>query len=218
MRGKLKWVYSMALLGLMIIPGSFLHAEGEIYVTRVSMEPLADGGDVKGLATIVLNNCIKIQEIEVVETADGKKDLKFPVYISSRKKVFPQMELLSRTAKEEIERAVFSGKPSDASARTISFKISKFQRYRGQSSLKVFVSVDFNKAIRIECKIMESRLGPWVSWPARKDENSGKYINQVQLINDKVRKVVEKAILDKYNKMLTETEEDSDNGSLIEEE
>jgi DNA-binding cell septation regulator SpoVG len=75
--------------------------------------------------------------------------------------------------------------------------------------IKVFCAVDFNNAVRVECKVMKSKKDPWISWPSRKPEEGGKWVKQI-LIKKKVRKIVEKDLLDRYQKMLSEGASDDD--------
>ncbi|MEW6556371.1 MAG: septation protein SpoVG family protein [Elusimicrobiota bacterium] len=169
---------------------------GEIYVTSVEKIPV-DEGAVKEMATIVLNDCIKVKEIQVIKL-EGKTTLKYPVYVSKRGKEYPQFETLTKQASDEIEKAIKSGKPSKKTSKSISFKITNFSPLRSQSSRKVNASVDFNNAVRVSCGVMEGKRGPWISWPSRKDEETGKWKKQVLIINKKVKDVVEKSLLDKY--------------------
>jgi len=188
----------------MLLSVAGLYAENEIYVTKVTKVPAAEGSGVKEIATIVLNDCLEVRDIGVVK-AEGMKTLKYPVYISKNGKEYPQFEVITKQAKDEIEKAVFGGKPSAKTSKVISFKISKFSKFTRPSSLKAFVSVDFNNAVRVECKVMESKKGPWISWPSVKDEATGKYPKQVLIINKKVKGVVEKSIMDKYTSMGSES-------------
>lgn len=183
------------------------YAANEIYVTKVKKVPAAEGSGVKEIATIVLNDCLEVRDIGVVK-AEGMKTLKYPIYVSKAGKEYPQFEVLTKQAKDEIENAVFSGKPSSKTSKEISFKVSKFSKFTRPSSMKAFVSVDFNNAVRVECKVMESKKGPWISWPSVKDETTGKYKKQVQVINFKVKNIVEKSLMDKYSKMSSESSDE----------
>jgi len=181
---------------------SAVNAADEIYVTSVEKAPVEDGGAVKEMATIILNDCIKVKEIQVIKVG-GRTTVRYPTYVSKRGKEYPQFEPLTKQAKEEIEEAISSGKASKKSSKKISYKVAKFSQFRGQSVLKVFCAVDFNNAVRVECKVMKGRRGPWISWPARKPEEGRKWVKQI-LIKKKVRKIVEKDLLDRYQKMLSE--------------
>ena len=86
-------------------------AADEIYVTSVEKTPVEDGGAVKEMVTIVLNDCIKIKEIQVIKVG-GQVSLKYPTYVSKKGKEYPQFEPLTKQAKDEIEKAVSSGQPS----------------------------------------------------------------------------------------------------------
>ncbi len=189
---------------LMILSTAVLSAETQIYVTSVKKMPAEEGSGVKEVATVVLNDCLEVRDIGVV-SAEGMKTLKYPIYVSKSGKEYPQFEVLTKQAKDELEKAVFGGKPSESSSKEISFKVSKFSKFNRPSSLKAFVSVDFNNAVRVECKVMGGKKGPWISWPSAKDENTGKYKKQIIIINAKVKNIVEKSIMDKYNKMSSES-------------
>ncbi len=190
-----------------LLPTVCLYAANEIYVTQVEKSPLVGGGAVKEIATIVLNNCIKVKEIQVIKVG-GSTSFKYPTYTSKKGKEFPQFVLLTKQAKDEIEKAVITGKSSANPSKQISYKISKFSKFGRQSSLKAFCAVDFNNAVRIECKVMESGRGPWVSWPARKPEEGGKWVKQILITNKKLKSAVEKALMDKYKPAKSESSED----------
>ncbi|OQA90300.1 MAG: putative septation protein SpoVG [Elusimicrobia bacterium ADurb.Bin231] len=196
--------FSVLLLAAMLFARTNIFAAGEIFVTSVKQVPAAADSSGQGTVSVVLNDCVEIREIEVVK-AEGVKSLKYPVYVSARGKEYPQVEVLTKQAKDEIEKAVFSNKASPTAPKTITFKISKFSIYNRPSSLKAFVSVDFNNSVRVEAKVMGGKRGPWVSWPSRKDESTGKYKKQILLVNKKVQTVVEKAILARYAKASSES-------------
>jgi DNA-binding cell septation regulator SpoVG len=186
-----------------------LYAADEIYVTSVEKAPVEDGGAVKEMATIVLNDCIKVKEIQVIKVG-GRISLKYPTYVSKAGKEYPQFEPLTKQAKDEIEKAIESGKPSSKSSKQISYKVSKFSRFTRQSALKVFAAVDFNNAVRVECKVMESGKGPWISFPSRKPEGGGKWVKQILLTNKKLKDAVEKALMDKYKSSASESSEENE--------
>ena len=184
-------------------------AENEIYVTSVEKTPVEDGGAVKEMAIVVLNDCIKVKEIQVIKVG-GRISLKYPTYVSKAGKEYQQFETLTKQAKDEIEKAVETGKPSAKSSKSISYKIAKFSRFNRQSVLKVFCAVDFNNAVRIECKVMEGKKGPWISWPSRKPEGGGKWVKQILITNKKLKDAVEKALMDKYKAMGSESDEEDE--------
>ncbi|PKN01687.1 MAG: hypothetical protein CVU77_04040 [Elusimicrobia bacterium HGW-Elusimicrobia-1] len=176
----------------------------EIVVTAVEVAPM-DEGPVKGLAKVVINDVLEISEIQVLKVG-GRTSLKFPEYVSKAGKVYPQISVQTKQANDAILQAVETGKPSASKAKAISFKVTKFSKYtaRGgkQSSLRVFAAVMFNDAIEVECKLMEGKKGPWISWPARAPEDGGrKWINQVIIKNKNVKDAIEKTLTDRYTKM-----------------
>ncbi|MBN1384428.1 MAG: septation protein SpoVG family protein [Elusimicrobia bacterium] len=184
-----------------------LFAADNIYVTNVKKIPVDGDGIKKIMTTIVLNKRIKVKEIQI-DRIDGKTILKYPTYVSEKGKEYPQFEPLTEQAKEEIKNAVINGKASEKSSKKITYKISKFTRYNGKSALKVFCAVDFNNSVRVECKIMEGKDGPWVAWPSRKLKN-GERIRQV-VIKKKIRKFIEADLIRRYREMLTESSEEED--------
>jgi len=202
----------LMLLSVVCVFGENVAVAGksEIFVTSVKKMPAKTGEK----ATIVLNDCLEVRDI-LVSKADGKVNLKYPTYVSKAGKEYPQLEVISEQAKMEIEKAIATGKPSEKASKTLTFKVSKFSKMRkSTSSMKAFVSVDFNNAVRVECKVMESKKGPWISWPSVKDEKTGKYLKQILLINANVKNVVENSLLKKYK---DSGEEQSEEGSVTEE-
>jgi DNA-binding cell septation regulator SpoVG len=197
--------YTGLILGLALMFSAVsAFAEGEVYISNVKKVPAEGSGAVKEIATIVINDCLEIRDIGVVKM-EGTKSLKYPVYVSKKGKEYPQFEVLTKQAKDEIEKAIYTGKPSQKTSKAITFKISKFSIFTRPSSLKAFASIDFNNSVRVECKVMTGRKGPWISWPSNKDEETGKYKKQILVTNKKVKDIVEKALLDKYGKMAKET-------------
>ncbi|OQA90299.1 MAG: putative septation protein SpoVG [Elusimicrobia bacterium ADurb.Bin231] len=195
------------LLGLMLVVSvAPVYGEGEIFVTAVNKIASTKKG-VPDTYRVILNDSIEVKDI-VMEKSDGKTVIKYPVYTSARGKVYPQFEVLSEQASAEIEKSVKTGKPSATVAKSMTFKISKFSKLKRPSTLKAFASVDFNNAVRVECKIMGGKKGPWVSWPAVKDETTGKYNKQVSVVNKNVKKVVENSLLKRYAAADVETETD----------
>jgi len=175
----------------------------DIIVTEVEVTPV-DEGAVKGLARVLINNVLEISEIQVLKVG-GRTSLKFPEYVSKKGKVYPQITVHTKQANDAILNAVTTGKPSAEKSKAISFKVTKFSRFTRPSTLKVFAAVMFNDAIEVECKIMEGKRGPWVSWPARRPEGGGKWINQVSIKNKAVKDAIEKTLLERYAKMLQES-------------
>ncbi|MFH0947974.1 MAG: septation protein SpoVG family protein [Elusimicrobiota bacterium] len=184
-----------------------LYASDEIYATSVVKSPIENGSAVKKMATIVLNDCIKVKEIQIIKV-DGRVSLKYPTYISKNSREYPQFEPLTKQAKDEIEKVVETGKPSAKESKSMSYKISKFSRFNSESALKVFCAIDFNNAVRLECKVMENGKGAWISWPSRKPDGEGKWVKQVIIINKKLKDSVEKELLDKYKTFVSESSEE----------
>ncbi|MFH1353148.1 MAG: septation protein SpoVG family protein [bacterium] len=169
-----------------------------VTVTDVELVPVEDGGSTKAIASIVLNNAIEIGEIEV-KNVSGVTRLQYPRYTSKAGRVYPQIKILDPEVEKAIISAINKKEPSPNPSSKISYKISNYSPYtRGGSSLKVFCAVTFNNKVKIECKIMEGKWGPWVSWPARPPENGGRWINQIEVKDKKLKKVVEQALVKRY--------------------
>ena len=169
-----------------------------LMVTDVDVIPVKGAGSTKAIASIMLNNAIRINEIEVKERA-GKTRLKFPVYSSGRGKIYPQIKILDPALEKKIVKAIEAKSVSGDKSNKISYKISKYSPFtRGNSSLKVFCAVTFNGKIEIECKIMDKTRGPWVTWPARKPDGGGSWIEQVELKDKKLKSAVEKSLIKRY--------------------
>ena len=191
----------------MLLSAAYVFGEGEVYVTKVKKL-----GPAK--ASVVLNDCLEVRDIAITKV-DGKTVITYPTYVSKKGKEYPQFEVLSEQARAEIEKAVTTVKPSVKSSKSLMFKVSKFSKMKNStSSMKAFVSVDFNSAVRVECKVMEGKKGPWVSWPSVKDEKTGQYLKQVLIINQNVKNVVENSILRKYKDSGSES---ADEGTVSEE-
>lgn len=191
-----------------IVPGG---KELSVTVTDVEVIPVEGGGTTKAIASIVLNSAIKISEIEVKKVS-GKTRLRYPRYVSKRGRIYPQIKILDPVVEKMIISAIDKKEPSSTPSNRISYRVSKYSPFtRGGSSLKVFCAVTFNNKVKIECKIMEGKSGPWISWPARAPEDGGRWINQIEIKDKKLKKVVEKALLKRY-KAESDSEEDDDYG------
>ncbi|MDI6642224.1 MAG: hypothetical protein QME68_07955, partial [Elusimicrobiota bacterium] len=170
---------------------------GQIVVTDVKLK------DKK--AEIVINDLIKIREIEVKKIGERTVVI-YPVYISKAGKVYPQVKILTKQANDAILKAIETGKATkpEGLPDEMKFEITKFSPFtRSGSSLRIFAAVTFNDAIEIECKIMEGiskRTGnpyKFVSWPSRREEGSDEWVKQV-LIKGKFKQKIDKALLNKY--------------------
>ncbi len=168
-------------------------------VTEVEVTPVKGAGSTKAIASIVLNNAIKISEIKVKKLS-GRTKLKWPAYVNKRGKVYKQIKILDPAFERLIIKAIETKKPSSKTSSKISYKISKYSPFtRGGSKLKVFCAMTFNNKIEIECKIMEGKWGGWVSWPARAPAGGGSWINQVEIKDKKLKSVVEKSLTERYD-------------------
>lgn len=163
----------------------------------------------KSKAEVVLNNTVLIRDIKIKKIGN-KTILKFPEYVAKSGRVYPQIKFLDPSVKKAIRKAVLTKKPASKPVNKISYRIGKFSKFRREGSkLKYFCSVIFNDKFEVECKIMEGRSGPWVSWPARPPKGGGSWIKQIYIINKKVRKRIEAELLKRY--------EEEESGSYEEE-
>ncbi|MFH1416655.1 MAG: septation protein SpoVG family protein [Elusimicrobiota bacterium] len=181
---------------------------GDISITEVEV--------MGNTARVVINGVLEIKEIEL---KDG--DMIFPRYISQSGKVFPQVKFLTQAAKQVVADAVMNKKPSKETVKKINYKVTKMSPYSKEgSSLKAFAAVTFNGVVEVECKMMKSSKEEgeyWIAWPARPpDRNKGekRWVDQITIVNKKVREIVEKELKDKAKNassggtMMTETDVD----------
>ena len=179
-----------------IIPGG---KSLPLTVTEVEVTSVSGAGTTKAIASVVLNNAIKISEIKVKEIG-GNTRLEYPAYVNKRGKVYLQIKMLDPAFEKDVIDAIVRKEPASKTSNQISYKVSKYSPFtRGGSKLKVFCAMTFNNKIEIECKIMEGKWGGWVSWPARAPEGGGTWINQVEIKDKKLKSVVEKTLTDKYD-------------------
>lgn len=195
----------IALLFLIIMAGSLFAAQDiqKVEITYIKLTPVENKKMVEAIAEVIVNNKVRIKDIEVMKIA-GRTVLKFPEYVSKAGKIYPQVALLTRRANEVFKKAVDNEAPTSKDSSKLNFRIIKFSEYKRKSSLKVFATVLFNDCIEIECRVMEGRYGPWIAWPAYKDEASKKWIKQVVFTDSNFERKVERALLRKYQVMLLE--------------
>jgi len=207
MKMILKKISILMLLTFFGIKLSFAEEE-KLIVTSVSKIT----GD---MYEIVLNDMIVIKEIKLKKTKIGQREivnLQFPEYISKRGKVFPQVTVLSKDLTDRITSAIITSKVEQLPAPVEpSYKVNKFSPFRrSDSKLKIFASVIFANSLEVECKVMEGRKGPWISWPSRKDETSGKYLKQVVFKSKEYQKKVENDLLNRYKTSSSESSSGDD--------
>ena len=95
-------------------------SNGEIFVSSVKKVPAKTGEK----ATVVINSCLEVRDIAITK-AGGKVEITYPTYVSKAGKEYPQFEVLTEQAKMEIEKAISTGKPSDKSSKSLTFKYTK---------------------------------------------------------------------------------------------
>lgn len=165
-----------------------------IFVTEVKVTPQ---GKERSVASVLLNDVVRIDDI-IAQKKDGKTVLKFPVYASRGGKEYEQVKFLTKEAEQTVRDAIEKGATTPLERKAISYKITGWFKLRGQSSRKVNAEVTFNEAVAVSCGVMEGRRGPWIAWPAKRDEKQEKWVNQVSIENKEVRETVESALIEKY--------------------
>jgi stage V sporulation protein G len=79
-------------------------------VTNVSVKKLENAGNLKGYATVVLDDCLAIHDIKIIEGKE-KKFISFPskkTVINDVEKYFDYVHPTVQTLREEIEKEVFN--------------------------------------------------------------------------------------------------------------
>jgi len=149
-----------------------------------------------------------VREIKVMKV-DDRTVLKFPGYTSKKGIVYPQIKFLKEEIRDAIVKAIETGKPSQEKIEQVSFKITDWFRLRGAGKRKVNAEVTFNNTVAVSCGIMEGKRGPWIAWPSRPPEKRrGNWVKQIYIYDEKVKKVLEKLLLTKYQAMLQEEGEE----------
>ncbi|MFN3550355.1 MAG: septation protein SpoVG family protein [Endomicrobiia bacterium] len=189
-----------------LLLNSIVLSQQQVYITSVEKTGQNE-------YSITLNDLIVIKEIKLKKTKIGQREissLEFPTYISRSGKAYPQVSVLSKELNEKILNSINSMKSENMPQenKELSFKIGKYSPYRrSKSSLKVFASIVFADSIEIECKIMEGKKGPWISWPSRKDPDSSKWVRQVSFKSKEYQKKVESELLNRYKTAKVESNE-----------
>ncbi len=166
-------------------------------VTDVKVKKISGEKDLIAIAQVDLNYSFRIMDIKLYNRQE-QMVLEFPVYVSKKGKEYGQIRIFSRKLRREIKNAINTGNPSEYKSKSIGFEITKFEEPWQESALKYFSAVTLNGAVEIECKIMDSAdYDAFVGWPSSKE--GGKYVDKIIPCNLKVKNVIEKALLDKYN-------------------
>lgn len=156
------------------------------------------------LAEVTFNGAITVKEVEV-RTAGGRLDVKFPDYVSRGGRVFPQVRVLTRQARDAVNTAITSRAPSKNACEPLAFAITEWKPLTGRSKAKAVVTVTFNEAVAIECKVIESARGYWVGWPARRPSGGGKWINQVLFLDRDLKDAVSDEVLRRFHRSQDKT-------------
>ncbi|MFC2091607.1 septation protein SpoVG family protein [Elusimicrobiota bacterium] len=181
----------LATLFITGVPAVITSYSNDISVTEVEVQD--------DLARIVINDVIEINEVRI-----KGKNVEFPEYISKSGNVYPQINFLTEEAKKEVVDAIMKKKPSKKLIKKISYKVSKMSPYsKKDSSLKAFAAVTFNGAVEVECKVMKSKREDdeyWVAWPSRppdKEQGERKWVDQVSIVNRKVKSIIESDLVER---------------------
>ncbi len=189
-------LFSLLLVVLILNP-LYLRAEvkNEISITAVEVK--------NSTATITINNCLKIEDIQLVYDEESKNYLKFPEYIDKDAKTVPYVTVLNDEAKNIIEEAVYNNKPSDKVIKSINYKIADITLYEDEkSNIKALAIVVFNEAISVEVRVLETEGKLWVMWPMRKDKETNQWVKQIEVTKKPIRDMIEKIIIKKYKKLI----------------
>jgi len=202
---KKNFIILLCFLSFLFV-GKVQPQEKEIFVSEVKIEPVSGKGNLKAMAEIVINNCLKIREIRVLKIGDQTK-LKFPYYVSRRGEVYPQVIVHTQQANEVIQKAVEKDKISlstgtvpEGQSPWLDYEITKMTPFTQFKQLKAFAAVTFNKAITVECKIMSGKKGLWVSWPASAAKTKGEpWAKQVIILDRELKENIERDLFVHYH-------------------
>lgn len=194
MRKIAMWGFAVWLIGL---PAAY--AADPIVVSAVSVEQPEEGGP--PMAEVILNRAIKVREIKVIKTKTGTV-LQYPEYVSRRGRRYPQVKMLTKEAADTVKQAILTGKPTPGGdkVRNISFRVESVFPLRSPTR-KANAEVVFNDAVQVTLGVMKSRYGQdeyWIAYPARKDEASGRWLNHVQILNQRLKQAVEQKVISEY--------------------
>lgn len=70
----------------------------------------------------------------------------------------------------------------------------------GEGKLRAYCSVEFDKMLNVELRVVEGVHGLFVSMPSQKDKN-GKYWDLVYPVNAEMRQMIQTAVLGAYSAM-----------------
>jgi DNA-binding cell septation regulator SpoVG len=175
--------------------------EADIFVTDVL---IADDN-----ASVTLNDALQIREVKVSKTG-GRTTLRFPEYVTKRGKAYPQVTVHSKKAYDNIAAAVAAGQPSKEKAKSIKFRVGEPQLLRSETR-KANVEITFNDAVSVTVGVLKSKRqggAPyWIGYPSRRGDD-GKYVNQVVVTNPKLKKAVEEAVIERFERAQSESGEE----------
>lgn len=136
--------------------------------------------------TIVLNNSIKISHISI---KNGNID--FPPYVS-KGKLFKQISILRRDYAKELTQTLIK-KETRETFEILDYKIGAVEKLRNHKTIFAFYSVIFESVLEVKCRVMKSREGFWISWPAIKRE--GRWIKTFEFIDFALKTEIENRLI-----------------------
>ncbi|NLB34979.1 MAG: hypothetical protein GX817_04060 [Elusimicrobia bacterium] len=185
---------------LILLAGLLCSSTLMLSAQSISVTDIDKKGD---MVSVLINGVIEINEIEL---QDGK--LVLPAYIPDSGERQPVVRFRTKEAYDVVEEAVRTNRPSREPSKRINYQITKLSPFdREGSSLKAFAEVTFNGVLDVDVKVMESQRDKdlWISWPARApDKTIGErsWVDQVKLINRRVKDIVETDLKESYQEIL----------------
>ncbi len=156
--------------------------------------------------SVTINNVIVIKDIKLIYSKD-KTEIILPNYTTDEGKRYDLISFLSKNFHNKVLESIMNYNFENTNkVEEPKFRINKFIVNKSlNSKIKVFASVIFDDKIEVECKILETRNGFMVVWPA-KNEN-GKWISVFEFKSEKYKQKVEKELISKYKVYRIETGE-----------
>lgn len=156
--------------------------------------------------SVTINNVIVIKDIKLIHSKD-KTEIILPNYTTEKEKKYDLVSFLNKNFYNKVLESVMSCNFENTNRiEEPKFRINKFIVNRSlNSKIKVFASVVFDDQLEVECKILKTKRGLIVLWPA-KNEN-GKWISVFEFKSEKYKEKIEKELISKYKVYMIETGE-----------
>ena len=136
--------------------------------------------------TIVLNNALKISAVSVKNA-----NIDLPAYIS-KGKTFKQISILRRDYAKELTQTLIKGEKTET-FEILDYKIGPLEKLRNHKTIFAFCSVIFESVLEVKCKVMKSKEGFWISWPAIKQ--GGKWIKTFEFVDFALKSEIENRLI-----------------------